>query len=307
MSIRDVINLLLLAALWGISFLFIRVSAPEFGAIPLIAVRVALASLVLLPLVCARRGLAELREHWRPIVMTGLLHYAIPFPLFAWAMLTLTGGFSAIINASSPLFAGVVAVLWLGERLPPSRIAGLITGFVGVVVLVQGQLGPDAGAGLASTAAAVCASCCYGIAAVLAKRRLANVDPVNAVAGSLLVATIALLPAAIWLWPDTPPSATAWLMAAVLGIACTALGFILYFRLIASIGPTQAISVTFLIPVFAVAFGLLLLEESLTTAMLVGGIVIMAGTALCTGLLTWSPRRHATVTRRSRQARGVRA
>lgn len=302
MSIRDTVNLLLLAALWGVSFLFIRVAVPEFGAIPLITVRVALASLVLLPIVFARQGFTELRHHWRPIALMGIFHYAVPFSLFAWAMLTLTGGYSAVINASAPLFAGVVSVLWLGERLPATRIAGLVTGFAGVVVLVQGQAGLALDAGVLPTGAAVLASCCYGFAAVLAKRQLANVDPVNVSAGSMLVATVALLPAAIWLWPETTPSMAAWSMAVLLGLACTSLAFVLYFRLIASIGPTRAIAVTFLIPVIAVACGLMFLGEPLTATMLLGGLVVLAGTALSTGLLGWSPSRHAIVTRWSRQS-----
>ena len=302
MPIRDSFNLLLLAALWGVSFLFIRIAAPEFGAIPLITVRVALASLVLLPIVFARSGFGDLRRHWRPIVLMGILHYALPFSLFAWAMLTLTGGYSAIINACSPLFAGAVSVFWLGERLPPARIVGLITGFAGVVVLVQAEVVPGGSIGLLPTGAAVLASCCYGVAAVLARRQLADVDPVSVSAGSMLAAAIALLPAAVWLWPDTTPSPVAWSMATLLGLACTALAFVLYFRLIANVGPTRAITVTFLIPVFAVGFGLHFLDEPLTQSMLVGGLVVLAGTALSTGLITWSPRRHATVTRWSRQS-----
>jgi drug/metabolite transporter (DMT)-like permease len=302
MSIRDTISLLTLAALWGISFLLIRVAAPEFGAIPLIAVRISLAALVLVPIVFARRSYDELRSHWRAIVVVGILHYAIPFTLFAWAMLTLTGGYSAVINASSPLFAAAISALWLGERLPASRIAGLAGGLAGVIILVQGQLVGGAVNGLLPVGAALVASSCYGLAAVVMRKKLANADPVNVTAGSMTVAAIALLPATIWLWPDVSPSPMAWSMAAILGVACTALAFILYFGLIARAGPVNAISVTYLVPVFAVGAGWLFLDEIVTATMLLGGLVVLAGTALATGLLHWSPRRHAIVSRWSRQS-----
>jgi drug/metabolite transporter (DMT)-like permease len=302
MSIRDTLNLLTLAALWGLSFLLIRLAAPEFGAIPLIAVRVSLAALVLLPAILVRRRFIELRRHWRAIVLVGILHYAIPFSLFAWAMLTLTGGYSAVINASSPLFAGAIAAVWLGERLSAARISGLAAGFAGVVALVPGQLDGGAVNGLLPVGAALLASFCYGLAAVVTRRELADADPVNVTAGSMAVAAIALLPGTIWLWPDATPSPMAWSMAVILGLACTALAFILYFGLIARIGPVKAISVTFLVPVFAVGSGWLLLDETVTATMLFGGLVVLAGTALVTGLLRWSPRRHAIVTRWSRQA-----
>jgi drug/metabolite transporter (DMT)-like permease len=195
MSIRDTISLLTLAALWGISFLLIRVAAPEFGAIPLIAVRVSLAAVVLLPFIVARRGYVELRSHWRAIVVVGILHYAIPFTLFAWAMLTLTGGYSAVINASSPLFAAALSVLWLGHKMSASRIAGLVAGFAGVVMLVQGQVDGGAANGLLPVGAALVASFCYGLAAVVMRRELVHADPVNVAAGSMMVAAVALLPA----------------------------------------------------------------------------------------------------------------
>ena len=192
MQARDIANLVLLAALWGVSFVFVRVAAPEFGAIPLIELRVALASLVLLPIVFARRGFNEIRQHWRPIAVMGVLHYAAPFTLFAWAMLTMTGGHAAIINASAPLFAGAVSMLWLRERLPGIRILGLVAGFVGVVVLVQGQAGVGAVAEALPIAAALIASSCYGFAAVLARRHLTGVDPTSVSAGSMAVAAIAM-------------------------------------------------------------------------------------------------------------------
>lgn len=275
----------MVAALFGGAFLFMRVAAPAFGAIPLIEVRLIAAALVLLPIIFLRQGFGEVRQHWRAITMMAVLHYALPFCLFAYALLTLTGSFTAIVNASSPLFAGIIAWVWIGERLPALRIFGVLVGFTGVVLLVWDKLDFEMSSAGVATAAAMSASFCYGLAVVLAKRHLSGVSPLSLAAGSMCAGALILLPFAIWTWPDTNPSGDAWLMAIVLGVACTAIAFVLYFRLIASVGPTRAITVTFLIPVFAVVFGGLLLDEPITLSMLAGGAVILLGTALSTGLL----------------------
>lgn len=286
MKIRDLLDLMLLGVLWGMSFLFVRVAAPEFGAVALIEVRVVMAALMLLPLLVAGRGVSEVRRHWRGVALMGILHYALPFCLFAYSMLTLTGGYSAIINASSPLFAAAVAWVWLGERLPPPRMLGLMVGLAGVVILVWHRLEMNYGsvALVLAVGASVLASFCYGLAAVMARKRLTGISPLALSGGSMLVAAVALLPFAWWFWPEVAPSPRAWAMALALGGACTALAFVVYFRLIASVGPTRAITVTFLIPVFAVLFGALFIGETLTPPMVVGGVVILLGTAMSTVL-----------------------
>ena len=286
MKTRDIFDLTMVAALFGGAFLFMRVAAPAFGAIPLIAVRLVLAALILIPIVLARKGMSEIVQHWRPITVLAVLHYALPFCLFAYALLTLTGSFTAIINASSPLFAGLVAWVWIGERLPAVRIVGLLIGFAGVVLLVWDKVDVTFDSAAIATVAAMSASFCYGLAAVLAKKHLSGVSPLAVSAGSMLAGAIMLLPFAVWLWPDTAPSANAWFMVAALGVLSTAVAFVLYFRLIASVGPTKAITVTFLIPIFAVVFGALLLDEPITFSMLAGGAVILLGTGLSTGLLS---------------------
>ena len=300
MKTTDLLTLLTLGALWGFSFLFIRVAAPEFGPIALIEIRVGLATVALLPMLILQHR--EVRAHWRPIVVLGVLHYAIPFCLFAYAMLTLTGGYSAIINASSPLFAGAVAWIVLGERLPFVRLLGLATGLVGVALLVHDELSLNLATAGPAILAAILASFCYGLAAVLVRKELADLSPTTTSAGSMFVATLVLAPLAVMHWPEVSPSPTAWLAAGLLGVVCTAVAFGLYFHLIRTVGPTRAITVTFLSPVFAVLFGALLIGETITTAMLAGGAVILLGTAMATGLLTWSGNRHPTVTRWSRQS-----
>jgi drug/metabolite transporter (DMT)-like permease len=217
----------------------------------------------------------------------GVLHYAIPFSLFAYSMLTLSAGYSSVINASAPLFAGLVAWFLLGERLNASRATGLVIGIVGVAFLVCNKFsaGPGSGSVVPAVLASVLAAFCYGLAAVLAKKNLAGVDPIAVAGGSMVVAALVLLPLSFLLWPATVPSLDAWSMAAVLGVVCTAVAFVLYFRLISAIGPSRAITVTFLIPFFAVVFGALFIDEQITASMVVGGLVIILGTALSTGLV----------------------
>jgi len=286
MKVRDVFDLLVLGMLWGIAFLLIRVAVPEFGAVALIEVRMVLAAAILVPLVLARRQFREIAANWRPIALMGILHYAVPFILFAWAMHTLSGGYASVINASSPLFAGLVARAWTGERLGSGRVAGLAIGFTGVVLLLSEKLSLGDGPVILAIAAAVLASFCYGFAAVMARKHLAGVSPLAVAGGSMAFAALALLPVSFWLWPATTPSVTSWGIAGVLGVASTALAFVLYFRLIASVGPAKAITVTFIVPLFAIVFGAAFLAEPVTAPMIAGGLVVILGTALSTGLIT---------------------
>ncbi len=301
MKSRDLLQLILLGMLWGASFLFMRVSAPEFGAVPLIEVRVLLAALILVPVLAVRGQLAEARANWRPILFIGVLHYAMPFTLFAYSMLTLSGGYSAIVNASSPLFATLAAWLWLGEYPGAARLAGLLTGVAGVAILVSETLYVGDGEVGLAIAASMLASACYGLAAVYARKRLAHVKPITVAGGSMVAAGLVLFPASLWFWPASVPSVSAWSMAAALGVLCTALAFVMYFRLIANIGPARAITVTFLIPVFAVVFGAAFAGESISLSMLAGGAVVLIGTAMSVGLIDISEavRRHLSAMMRA--------
>jgi drug/metabolite transporter (DMT)-like permease len=284
----DVIELLTLAALWGGSFLFMRVAAPQFGPVALIALRVAIASCFLLPVLALRGGLGglgALRAHWPHLLAVGVLNSAIPFSLFAYAELTLTAGFTSVLNAAAPLFAAIVAFFWLGERMSSWRVVGLAIGFIGVIVLVGGSSALDAKQGSLAVAAALSATVLYGLASSYTKRHLTGVPPLAVATGSQVGATIVLAPLAVWLWPAHTPTGGVWLHVVGLGIACTGIAYILFFRLVAHVGPTRAVSVTFLIPVFGVLWGILFLGEQLTLNMLMGCAVILLGTSLSTGVL----------------------
>jgi drug/metabolite transporter (DMT)-like permease len=293
---RDIGELVALAAIWGAAFLFMRVGAPEFGAVPLAGVRVTGATLVLLPLLVARGEARFLLKHWKPILLIGITNSALPFMCFSFAVLYITAGLSGIFNAGAPLFAAAIAWLWLKDKLNASRTLGLVIGFVGVFGLAYSKAGLKAEDGV-SVALAVLAclvgTFAYGFSANFAKRYLSGVPPMVVAAGSQLGASLALIVPTVLLWPAELPGAAAWVNVLLLAVLCTGVAYILYFRLIAHTGPANAITVTFLIPGFAVAWGAMFLGETLTWQMVLGCGVILLGTALATGVLrpSWPARK----------------
>jgi drug/metabolite transporter (DMT)-like permease len=296
MTRRDLADLVLLAALWGGSFLFMRIAAPHFGALPLAALRVAGAALLLLPLLAARSGLGGLRRHWLQLALVGLTNSALPFACFAFAALSISVGLASILNATSPLFATLIAIAWLREPTTATRVAGLAVGLAGVVGIAWNQLGggPAHGASELFVAIALClvASALYGFSACFARRSLSGVDALAVASGSQIAATLLLVLPAWWVWPAAQPPASVWLAVLALALLCTGVAYVLYFRLIARIGPSRAITVTFLVPAFALVWGGVFLGETPTPAMFAGCAAIFIGTALATGL--W-PRRALAI------------
>jgi drug/metabolite transporter (DMT)-like permease len=287
--LRDSVELVSLAALWGASFLFMRMGAGEFGPVALAAVRVAGAALFLLPLLALRGHLPALRAAWRPIAVVGITNSALPFVLFGYATLSITGGLASIFNAAAPLFGALIAWLWLSERLNLSRSLGLGIGLLGVLGLawsnVNVELGFKPGGSAWAIGACLLATLFYGFSANYTKRRLNGVAPLAVAAGSQSFAALFLALPALWWWPAQAPSLSAWGAVAALAIACTGVAYILFFRLIAHLGASRAISVTFLIPAFGVAWGAGFLDEEVTAAMLLGCATIVLGTALASGFL----------------------
>jgi drug/metabolite transporter (DMT)-like permease len=283
------IELVALAALWGASFLFMRLGAADFGAVPLAAVRVSFAALALLPLLWLHRLGPVLRRHWKAIAFVGVVNSALPFVAFSYAALSITAGLSSVFNATAPLWGSLIAWWWLHDRPTAARASGLVIGFAGVSWLAWDkasfQPGADAPGPGWAIVACVAGTLCYGIAANFTKRHLGGVPPLAVAAGSQISASAALLLPAWWLWPAAAPGGSAWLYAALLGVLCTGAAYLLYFRLIAQVGPARAISVTFLIPLFAVLWGWIFLAESVTPVMAGACAVIVLGTALATGLL----------------------
>lgn len=305
----DLAELLFLASLWGGSFLFMRMGAAEFGPVALVAVRVVGASALLLPLLVWRGQWRGLLAHWRALWLVGLTNSALPFLCFSYAALTIPAGLSSIFNAATPLFGAVIAWVWLKDRLDASRSLGLMVGFLGVAGLAWQKAAATAGAAVTAAAgttaapgpnalpsgvdaptAAVAVLACltaaalYGWSASYTKRRLSQVPPLVVATGSQVSASLAVIVPAAWAWPAQTPGTQAWVAAALLAFACTGVAYVVYFRLIGRIGPANAMSVTFLNPVFAVLWGLLVLGEWPTLSMALGGAVIVMGTALAVGL-----------------------
>jgi drug/metabolite transporter (DMT)-like permease len=298
MSRRDLIDLLLLGAIWGASFLFMRVAAPEFGPVPLIAVRVAVAAAFLSVVLSRRHGFPEMRGRLVPLGVVGALNSAIPFSLFAFATLSLNAGFASVLNATAPLFGALVAYIWFRESLSTARVFGLALGFVGVLILVSGRL--SLGGDLSAILACLLAALCYGIAAHYTKARLIGASPLVIATGSQIGAALVLAAPAMYFWPARTPSVSGWLFALVLGIVCTGLAYVLYFRLIGRAGAAKAIAVTYLIPVFGMGWGWTFLDERLTASMVLGCAVILLGIAMATGVLDPGAARRNTVARPSR-------
>lgn len=288
---RDLLDLLLLAAVWGGSFLFMRIAVPEFGPGPLMELRVGLAALTLLPLAALRGKLPLIAQRWKAILVVGAFNSAIPFLLYAYAAQSLGAGFMSVANAVTPVWGAVIGWLWLKDRLAWSRAFGLAVAVLGIVVLVWDKLNFGAGGDGPAVLAAVSAPLFYGIAANWTKRFLSDVDALSSATGSMIGASLILAPLAITTWPAEPVSWQAWSATVALAILCTGFAYIMFFRLIASVGPTGAVSVTFLVPVFGVLWGVWFLGEMLTARILIGAAIILIGTALSLGLIRWPARR----------------
>ena len=286
-----IVDLVVLAALWGGSFLLMRLGALEFGPIGTAFLRVLIAAAILTAVLALRRQLGVLRRHLGPSLFVGVLNSGIPFALFSFAVLSISTGLTSILNATAPMWGALVASLWLGERLAPLRIVGLVIGAGGVALLSWDKVALRDGQAAWAIAAVLGATLCYGIAASFTKRFLTGVPPMVTAAGSQLGATLGLvIPAWIWmprLLGDGAPGASAWGAIVLLACLCTALAYILYFRLIERAGPQRALTVTFLVPVFGVAYGALILGEVVEPRALVAAAVVLVGTALALGVLRW--------------------
>jgi drug/metabolite transporter (DMT)-like permease len=284
-------DFVLVAMFWGTSFLFTRLTVVEFGALPSAGMRVLLAALVLLAILASKGLLPVLRQHWRLTFTVGIMNSGLPFVAFAWALLHLTTGLTSILNATVPLFGAVVAWIWLGDKPSRSRMWGLAIGFLGVALLAWNKAafkpGPDGTVSASGWAVlALLAACAlYGVGACFAKVYLSKVPPLVIATGSQCGALLLLGLPMLWFWPTAWPSVQAWAAMGMSGVFSTALAYILYFRLIERVGPAKAMTVTFMIPLFAVVAGVIFLGEGVTLWMLGCGLVIVCGTLLATGLV----------------------
>jgi drug/metabolite transporter (DMT)-like permease len=280
----DLGALTLLGALWGGSFLFISVAVPALGPALLVELRVLLAAVALALCAVAVGRLPALRSQWKEFLILGGLNASAPFTLIAISQLNLTASLAAIMNSTTPLFAAVVAAAWIGEELTTRKIFGLLLGVVGVAVLVGLDPVPLNGVVLLSVGASLLAALCYALGGVYAKRTFPGVPPLAMGIGQQATAAAILLPLAAANLPEEPPSLAVVLSVLGLALLSTAVAYLLYFRLMASVGPTKTLTVTFLVPVFGVLFGVLLLGDPVGIGTLAGMGIILSSVALVTGI-----------------------
>jgi drug/metabolite transporter (DMT)-like permease len=267
----------LLGAIWGASFMFMRVAAPEFGAMPLVAIRLGLGAVILLPFLWRERRAFD-RRLWPRLALIGAINSAIPFTLFAWAAQRAPAGIGAITNSMAVLFAALVAFLFYGEKIGARRAVALIAGFAGVIVLASGKV---AGASIGlPVAAGTFAAFLYGVGGNLVKRHLAGLPATAVAAATLSCAALMTAPFAIAQWPQHAISAKSWGAVATLGVLCTGIAFVMYYRLIARIGASRAATATYLVPLFGVGWAWLLLDEPLTMTMVIAGTLILGSVVL---------------------------
>jgi len=274
----DIARLVALAAIWGGSFIFIRVLAPALGPILTAATRVLIAGTVLVAY-CRVIGFdAGLARYWRQYLVIGVVNSTLPFVLYAFAALHIPASYSVILNSTTPLFTALLSVPLLGERLTRAKMAGLVAGAAGVALVSRaGPVVPDRWFG-AAVAACLAATICYAASSIYMKKHAAGAKPLAIAGWSQVFAGLVLLP----LVPFVPPpgAITPLVVANVLGLAlvCSSIAYVLYYRLIADVGPTRALTVAFLMPAFGMLWGALFLDETITLPMIAGCVLIVGGT-----------------------------
>jgi len=285
LSIRQLLALFTLAALWGGSFLFIRLAVPEFGPVPLSAARSVIASLTLLPLLFLQRQWPVLMENWRHMVVLALISTALPVVCLSISTQYTSAGFASILNALTPLFSALVAWLWLKEYLTPAAVIGILMGFAGVVVMVFDRETLASSFILLPILAGLCGTFLYGMTGNYSRRFVRGVPVLVIATGCQFFSALFLLPGALVLWPEAPVALHSWGYVVILGVFCTGLAYLLYFGLLERVGVARTVIVTYLVPVFAMAWGYLILDETITAKMVIGAACILTGI----GLTTYKP------------------
>jgi drug/metabolite transporter (DMT)-like permease len=288
------------SVLWGIPYLFIKLAVEDLSPVMVAFARIVVAFALLLPYAWHKGALRGLGAHWKPLAIYSVVEICLPWPLIGFGEQRVSSGLAAILIAAVPLVVALMALrIDHEERAEGSRLAGLVLGFAGVVVLlgldVAGRPGELLG-GLAILLATVG----YAAGPMIIKHRFADLDPLGPVTASMGISAVVLLPAAVLTAPAAAPSAQTLISVVVLGVACSALGFLLFFALIAAVGPGRATVITFVNPVVAVALGVALLGEGLGPSAVAGLLLILAGSWLSTGGKPPPGLMHGVVTRRRR-------
>lgn len=280
MNTKELGALTLLGAIWGASFLFIRVAVPFFGPLVLMDIRVLLAGFALLIFAYFRRQLPNHLHRWREFLILGFFNAALPFSLIAFSQLTLSASLASILNSTTPLFTALIAAIVLGHSLTIRKLGGICIGIVGVAILVGGSPLDIDLAKIIAVLASLGAACSYGIGTVYASRNFHGMKPIHTAIGQLTSAGVILLAPAIFSAPLEAPSTNAILALLALALVSTSFAYQLYFYLVNNVGPTRTASVTFLVPVFGTIWGVIFLQEQLSIGMIAGMVVILMSVRL---------------------------
>ncbi len=282
MNVGILLQLISLSALWGASFLFIRIASPLLGPPVLAGLRIGLATITLAIIMRALRQRWPW-AHWRELLLIGVLSVAMPFMLYAWAALYIPAGYSALLNTTAVAFGSIAGAWMKVDMLTPRKLLGCLLGFIGVALVVR--LGPVTLSPQVLWAALACtgAAACYGISTPLMKRAVTRIEPVAIAAGIHLWAAVLLAPAAAWSWPQARFTPTAVAAVAVMGIITSALAYWMHLRIMRHISATASMTPAFMIPLFGVAWGHLFLNEPVSSGMLLGAALVLVATALVSG------------------------
>lgn len=307
MALTQFVWLLFLAALWGGSFLFMRVAVSDFGAVPIIQLRIGIAALCLLPFFGWQQYKSTKKQSlravdWWHLFFVGVSNSVLPFTLIAFATQYIGAGYAALLNSSVPMWSALIGIIWLKDRVSFWQWLGMSMSFTGMIILIggQGQAAPSEAvlslpvvgelpAVLVAVIASTLATVSYGISANYSKRFVSHISPMSVSTLTLTLGSLAMLPWAVSTWEGEPASMRSWVCVVLLGALCTAFCFVIFYRLMQEIGPTKTVSVTFLVPIFGVLWGWWLLNEHLTVSMIAGAIVILGGTLLVLNI--WTPRK----------------
>ena len=285
MSTRDFASLLLLASVWGASFLFMRIATPELGPFMTTELRVLIAALALLGYAAIIRYRSQFFQRWKQYLIVGALNAAIPFVLICTAELHVTASLAAILNATTPLFTALVAWAWVKDPLGVKKIIGLLTGILGVAILVGWSPMPVDATLLYSVLCSLLAALSYAFAGIYSSRAFKGIKPLEVAIGQQIGASLLLLPLALIYWPDHMPSTPAVLSIAGLAILCTAMAYLVFFKLINNVGPVKTVSVTYLVPIFGVIWGVAFLHETVSLTTFIGLAVIFISIVLVTNMI----------------------
>ena len=285
MRAQDLARLVTLAALWGASYLFMRIAVPHVGSAWMAEGRTLAGGFVMVAFVLATRVPMQVSRFWKGYLVVGTVGVALPFWLIGTAVKTIDASTAAILNATSPIFGAIVAAVWLRERLTLEKVLGIAMSIAGIAILAGWTPRPMSREELGACSLSLAACACYGFIAVFAKVKLKDAPAPAMSTASCLVAAAAMAPFTPWSVAAGPVPMAAWLSIAALGIFCTGIAFILYFRLIADLGPVRGVMVTLLIPVFGIFWGVVFLGEPVTAGRLAGCATVLAGCALALGLV----------------------